>query len=65
LLLYGHAGTTQASPVVARELGVLYEPRLLCIFGRDAGGLPQRCTVLCADDGGKDALAQAIAAALA
>lgn len=58
LLLYGHAGTTQASPILIRELNALgmYESRLVCVFGRDVTGLPQRCTLLCPDATSKDSL---------
>jgi hypothetical protein len=62
LLLYGHAGTTQASPILIRELNALgmYECRLVCVFGRDVTGLPQRCTLLCPDATSKDSLSQEI-----
>ena len=69
LLLYGHAGTTQASPVIVRELGSSgfgltqysqYESRLLCVFGRDASNSPQRCTILCGDSESKELLTKLI-----
>lgn len=47
LLLYGHAGITQASPVDIREVGDSH--RLISLFGRDAEGLQEKCTILCRD----------------
>lgn len=65
LLLYGHAGTTQASPVICRELGVQlqggsYDSRLVCVFGRDTNGSPMRCTLLCTDATSKETLSHEI-----
>ena len=69
LLLYGHAGTTQASPVISRELGLglgmqlqgnNYDSRLVCVFGRDITGSPMRCTLLCTDSSNKESLSHEI-----
>jgi hypothetical protein len=48
LLLCGHAGTTQASPVDVREVGG-DTSRLVTIFGRHPAGSPLKWTVMCAD----------------
>jgi hypothetical protein len=45
LLLYGHTGTTEPSPVDIREVGD--RTRLVTIFGRDACGAPQKLTIVC------------------
>jgi len=45
VLLHGHAGITQPSPVDIKELGD--DQRLIAVFGRDAFGLPLKRTILC------------------
>ena len=47
LLLYGHAGTTDASPVDEREAGKDNLPRMTAIYGNDVNGMHMKCTVLC------------------
>ena len=47
LLLFGHAGITQPSPVDVREIGD--DTRIATIFGRDSQGLPHKWTVVCKD----------------
>ncbi len=54
LLLYGHAGITQPSPVDMREVGG--DGKLLAVFGMDVNGRPQRRTIICQDDDSKYSL---------
>ena len=49
VLLFGHSGLTQPSPVDVREVGEEHSARLLAVFGSDAAGAPQKCTILCRD----------------
>ena len=47
LLLFGHAGVTDASPLDIREIGD--NSRLICVFGKDRHGLQSKITILCKD----------------
>ena len=64
VLLFGHAGLTQPSPVDVREVGEEHVTRLLAVFGSDAAGAPQKCTVLCRDSIAAAALSGAVQALL-
>ncbi len=48
LLLFGHTGITQASPVDVREVSG-DDSRLLTVFGNSPLSLPIRCTIFCKD----------------
>jgi hypothetical protein len=58
LLLFGHAGITQPSPVDVREIGD--DSRLVTIFGRDSHGIPHKWTVLCRDVESRETLILAV-----
>ena len=47
LLLFGHAGITQPSPVDVRDIGG--DSHIATIFGRDPHGMPHKWTVVCKD----------------
>ena len=54
MLLYSMSGTTQPSPVDAREVG---DPScLVAVFGRDIAGCPEKYTFVCRDTGDCDRL---------
>lgn len=54
LLLHGHSGTTQPSPVELREIGD--DSKVLSIFGSDPQGKPTRKTILCESSSDRDHL---------
>ena len=58
LLLFGHAGVTQPSPVDVREIGD--EGRLVTIFGRDPDGMPHKWTLVCKTADAKTQLVQSV-----
>lgn len=58
LLLFGHAGVTQPSPVDVREIGD--DNRLVTIFGRDPDGMPHKWTLLCKSSEMKTSLVQTV-----
>jgi hypothetical protein len=63
ILLYGHAGTTQPSPVDIRDMGG-DDSRILAIFGMDVNGKPNRRTVICKDATDKTVLIREMARVL-
>ena len=58
LLLQGHAGITQASPLEIREIGD--DSRLVTVFGRDHTGAQQKKTFLCKDSGSSKRLSEEV-----
>ena len=56
LLLYGHTGITEVSPVDLLETGKHNASRLLCIFGSDVAGMHMKCTVLCQNPASRNRL---------
>jgi hypothetical protein len=60
LLLYGHAGLTQASPVDMREIGPHKSSRTIAVFGCDVDGKHLKCTIICQTSASAQALASKI-----
>ncbi|CAM9610591.1 unnamed protein product [Chrysoparadoxa australica] len=58
LLLQGHAGVTSVSPLESR--GVLNPELLLCVFGRNTEGRPERCLFECKTLSEKNSLEQIV-----
>ncbi len=56
LLLHGHAGSSDCSPVEKRDVGPVRAARVVTIFGLDCHGMHLKCTVLCATERSCEAL---------